>query len=98
MVQLHYYEVSDVTDDSSINPMQQHVSFPYYRNDMQFPTHLFLNIAPEWLGHLQDDIDCTKIFKIKCLPTEWVERTHHLQVLHDAFFEKERPYRNKEGK
>ena len=35
-----------------------------------------MNISPKWGKHLPDDADCTKIFKIKCLPEEWIERTH----------------------
>ena len=53
--------------------------FKYNKNDMQFPTHLFINIAPARVDHLPDDIDGMKIFKIKYLPREWVQRTHDLR-------------------
>ena len=59
--------------------MQQNVSFPYNKNDVQFPTNLFVNIALECLDHLPEDIDGMKIFKINCLCTEWVKRTHDLR-------------------
>ena len=42
---------------------------------MQFPTYLFVNIAPEWVDHLLEDIDGMKIFNIKCLPRERIENT-----------------------
>ena len=31
---------------------------------MQVPTHLFINIAPELVDHLPDDIDGMEIFKM----------------------------------
>ena len=43
MKQLHHdCEVIDLTDNSDITPMQQDVYFPYYWNDMQFPTYLLI--------------------------------------------------------
>ena len=66
----HNCEVIDLTDKCGTSPMQQLVSFPCNKNDMQFPTHLFVNIAPEWADHLPDDIDGVKVFKIKWLPRD----------------------------
>ena len=66
------YEVKDFTDESDTMSVQQHVYLPGNKNKMQFSTDLFINIAPEWVNNLPDNIDGMKIFKIKCLPREWV--------------------------
>ena len=34
-------------DESGTTPMQQHVYFCYNKNDVQFPTHLFISTTPE---------------------------------------------------
>ena len=47
------------------HPIQQHVSFPYNKNDLQFPTHIFVKIAPEYMDHLPEDKDGMKIFQDK---------------------------------
>ena len=53
MVPHHEYKVIDLTDEYGTTLMQQHVSFPYYKNDMQFPTLLFINISPEGVDQLR---------------------------------------------
>ena len=52
--------------------MQHHVNCLYNNNnnDLQFPTHSFMNIAPEWVDNLPEDIDGIKILKMKCLQRE----------------------------
>ena len=64
------YDVTDLTDETDSTSMQQNNYFQHNKNGMQFQSHLFINIAPEWVDHLPDDIDGMKIFKIKCLPIE----------------------------
>ena len=61
--------------------MKHHVYNPYNNNcnDLQFHTHLFMNISPEWVDDLPEDIEGEKIFKIKCLQSEWVEKMHDLR-------------------
>ena len=60
-------------------------------NELQFPTHLFVNIAAEWVDDLSHSIDELKLYMVKCLPREWAQKSQ------DAFFEKEGPDRNKKG-
>ena len=38
-----------------------------------------MNIAPEWVDDLPHDIEGVKIVKMKCLPREWVQKTHDLR-------------------
>ena len=45
-----------------------------------------------------EDIDGMKIYKIKCLPRYMDSQKPGPEVLQDAFFEKDRPNRNKEGR
>ena len=73
------YKARDLTDECGTTPMQEHDYFPYSKNDMHFPMHLFINIAPEWVDHLSDDTDGMKIYRIKYLPKGGVERTHDLR-------------------
>ena len=49
-MQDHEDEVIDLTDDSKTTFMQHYVYCPYNNNnnnDLQFLSHLFMNIAPE---------------------------------------------------
>ena len=73
------YEVIDLTDESETTPMQQNDHFPHKKNEMPIFTHFFINIAPEFVDHLPDNIDGMRPFKIKCLPREWVEGTHDIR-------------------
>ena len=59
-----------------------------------------MNIAPEWVEDLPQDIAGMKICKIKCSPREWIYKSQvqKPEVLQDTFFEKERPNRNTEGR
>ena len=66
-------------------------------NELQFPTHLFVDTAAEWVDDLPHDIDGLKLYKIKCSPQEWIQKSQDYEVLQDAFLEKEGPDRNKEG-
>ena len=74
-------EVIDLIDDSKTTLMQHHVYCPYNNNDnqLQFLTHLFMNIAPEWVEALPQDRDGMKIYKMKCLPREWVQKSKDLR-------------------
>ena len=78
-------EIIDLRDDSKTTFMHHHVYCPYNNknNELQFPTYLFMNKAPEQVKDLPQDIDGMKIYKMKCMPRELVQ--------------KERPNRNKEG-
>ena len=38
-----------------------------------------MNIAPEWMEELPWDIDGMKIYKIKCLPREWAQKSQDLR-------------------
>ena len=79
MMPLYDYKVTDLTDESDTTPMQQHDYFPYTKNDVQFPSHLFIKIAPKWVDYLPDDIGGMKIYNIKCLHREWVKKTGELR-------------------
>ena len=48
-------------------------------NELQFPTHLFVNTAAEWLDDLPHDIDGFKPYKIRCSPQEWVQKSQDLR-------------------
>ena len=73
-------EVICLTDDSETSVIQQPDFVPYNINDneLQFPTSLFVNIPPELVKNLPQNIDCMKIYKIKCLPREWVQNSQNL--------------------
>ena len=62
-IQKHEYGVIDLTDESKTTFMQHYVYCPHNNNnnDLQFPTHLFMSIAPELVDDLPEDIDCMKI-------------------------------------
>ena len=74
-------KVIDLTDDSETKFMQHHVNCPYNNNnnDLQFPTLFFMNTVPGWVDNLPEDIDGKKIFKMKHLLREWVQKTHDLR-------------------
>ena len=76
-------KVIDLTDDSETTVIQQLEFVPYNtnNNEMQFPTNLFVNIAPEWMEDLLQDIDGMMIYKIKCLPREWVHKSQDLRYI-----------------
>ena len=69
-------EVIDLTGDSETTFMQ----CPVYlannnnNNELQFPTNVSMNIVPEWVEDLPQNIDGMKIYKIKCLPRELIHK------------------------
>ena len=64
----------DLTDDSEMTTSQQSdlLQNNTSNNKLQFPTHLFVKTAAEWVDDLPHDIDGFKLYKIKCSPQEWV--------------------------
>ena len=73
-------EVIDMTDDSEMTAIHQLelVHYTTSNNELQFPTHLFVNIAAEWVEDLPQDIDGLKLY-IKCLPREWFHKSWDLR-------------------
>ena len=67
-------DVIDLRDDSKMTPIQQPDSVQYNisNNELQFPTHLLVNIAAEWVVDLPHDIYGLKLYKINCSLREWV--------------------------
>ena len=74
-------EVIDLTDDSETIIMQHHFYCPYNNNsnEFKFPTNLFMNVAPEWVEDVPQDIDGMKIYEMKCLLGEWVQKSQDLR-------------------
>ena len=62
-------DVIDLTDESETTVIQHPESVPYNNNnnELQLPTNIFVNIAPEWVEDLPQDIYGMKIYKIKFL-------------------------------
>ena len=48
------------------------VQYNTSNNWLQFPTHIFVNIAAEWVDDLPHSVDGLKLYKIKCSQREWV--------------------------
>ena len=73
-------EVIDLIGDSETTFMQHPKFVPHnnINNELQSPTNLFMNIAPEWKD-LPQDIYGMKIYKMKCLPREWVQKSQDLR-------------------
>ena len=73
--------IHDLTDDSNMTTSQQLDSLQNNtsNNELQFPTHLFVNTEAEWVDDLPHDIDGFKLDKIKCSPQEWVQRSQDLR-------------------
>ena len=74
-------EVTDLTDYSDTTVIQHLELVPYNtsNNNLQFPTYLFVNTAPEWVEDLPKAIDGLKNYKIKYLPRQWVQKSQDLQ-------------------
>ena len=74
-------EVTDLSENSDMTVMQQLEMVPYNtsNNKLHFPTNVFVNIAPEWVVELPQDIDGMKIYKIECLSTKWVQKSQYLK-------------------
>ena len=75
------YDVIDLTDDSEVTTFQQPESLQYNtsNNELQFLTHLFVDTAAEWVDNLPHDIDGLKLYKIKCSPQEWLQKSQDLR-------------------
>ena len=73
----------DLTDDSEVTTYEQSDSLQNNTsdNELQFPMHLFLNIEAECVDELPHDIDGFKLYKIKCSPQEWVQKSQDLSTL-----------------
>ena len=50
-------------------------------NEFQFHTHIFMNIAPEWMKNLPQGISGMKIYKMKCLPRDWIQKSQDLRYV-----------------
>ena len=48
-------------------------------NELQFPMHLFLKTEAEWVDELPHDINGFKLYKIKCSPQEWIQKSQDLR-------------------
>ena len=74
-------DVIDLTDDSEMTASQQPDSLKYNtsNNELQFHTHLFVDTGAEWVDNLSHDIDGLKLYKIKCSPQEWVQKSQDLR-------------------
>ena len=70
----------DLTDDSKMTTSEQSDSLQNNTsdNELQFPMHLFVKTAAESVDELPPDIDGFKLYKIKCLPQEWVQKSQNL--------------------
>ena len=75
------YNVTDLIDDSNMTTVQppDSVQNMTTNNELQFPIHLFVNIAEEWVNDLLHDKDGLKLYKIKCSPQEWVQKSQNLR-------------------
>ena len=58
----HEYEILDWTEHFNTPTIQKPVDCHYKDSDLQFPTHLFAWLTPEWVDCLPRDIDGMKIF------------------------------------
>ena len=73
-------DVIDLTDDPEMTTSEQQESaHNNTSNELQFPVHLFINTEAECLDELPHDIDGFKLYKIKCPPQEWVQKSQDLQ-------------------
>ena len=72
-------DVIDLTDDSEMTISKQPES-PHHNisDELQFPMHLFINTEAECVDELPHDIDGFKLYKIKCSPQEWVQKSQDL--------------------
>ena len=73
-------DVIDLTEDSDITT-SEHPKTPHNNtsDELQFPMHLFVKSEAECVDELPHDIDGFKLYKIKCLQQEWVEKSQDLQ-------------------
>ena len=73
-------DVIDLADDSEMTISEQPES-PHSNtsDELQFPMHLFINTEAECVDELPHGIDGFKLYKIKCSPQEWVQKSQDLQ-------------------
>ena len=74
-------DVIDLTDDSEMTTSEQSDSLQNNTsdNELQFPMHLFLKTEAECVDELPHDINGFKLYKIKCSPQEWVQKSQDLR-------------------
>ena len=74
-------DVIDLRDDSEMTTTQQLDSLQNKtsNNELQFPTHLFVKTAANLVDDLPHDIDGFKLYKIKCSPQEWAQKSQDLR-------------------
>ena len=71
----------DLTDDSEVTTSEQSDSLQNNTSntELQFPMHVFVNTVAEWVDELPHYIDGFKLYKIKCSPWEWVQKSQDLR-------------------
>ena len=74
-------DVIDLTDDSEMTTSEQPESLQNNTsdNELQFPMHLFLMMEAECVDELPHDINGFKLYKIKCSPQVWVQKSQYLR-------------------
>ena len=74
-------DVIELTDDSEMTTCQQLDSLENNTSnkELQFPTHVFVNTAAEWVDDLPHNIDGFKLYKIEYSPQEWVKKSQDLR-------------------
>ena len=74
-------DVIDLTDDSEMTAIQlpDFVQYNTSDNELQFPTHLFVNTAAEWVDDLPHEIDGLKLYKMNSFPQEWAQKSQDLR-------------------
>ena len=74
-------DVIGLIDDSEMTTSEQPESLQNNTsdNELQFPMHLFINMEAECVGELPHDINGFKLYKIKCSPQEWVQKSQDLR-------------------
>ena len=74
-------DVIDLTDDSEMTTSEQSDSLQNNTsdNELQLPMHLILKTETEWVDELPHDINGFKLYKMKCSPQEWVQKSQDLR-------------------
>ena len=75
------YDMIDSIDDSEMTTSVQSDSLQNNTsdNELQFPMDSFLKTEAEWVDELPHDINGFKLYKIKCSPQEWVQKSQDLR-------------------
>ena len=83
-------DVIDLTDDSELTTSEPSDSLQNKTsdNELQFPMHLFLKMEAEWVDELPHDINGFKLYKIKCSPQEWVQKSQDLRYFKMKYIKK----------